>query len=212
MGMVGAQVKLTPGRLARFGARAVLIYGMLIAGGSVLEEAHTPVIVRGASAVLYLFHLEERILVESFSRNQTSRIRIRVSSPRDAGTPRVALSDPYYLIYLPVVTFIALMLAVSPPFRRQKIDLLIGMIWIHVFVYFRLTCIALYLLFRDEPGIGHGVNYAATVLYAIFARGSEMTFVGPVLIWIILFYRGKFREEIRSLNHTNAMDRFAAGS
>ena len=192
-----------PKRIAGFAFRLVLLYVLLVAPWPGLKEAYSTVYRTVANAVFGSFGSDGVVRFqphpEARREFDTEIIIQRRGSPVKGKITHSARVTGY----LPTVGCIALIVATSIPWRRRLKALAWGMILVNGFVVLRVW-ITLFCLFSREDALAlyHPSPFWSKCIGGLFefvAVTPACTFLGPVLIWILVSLReGDWAESRKS--------------
>ena len=134
------------------------------------------------------------------SRGMDTNLTVRKRQSQLMGT---TAHNPRLTGYLPTALLVSLVLATPIPWVRRIKALFWGLLLVHLFVYLRLEITLLHWFSADGPWAIYSPGpFARSVLsgaHEIGVVSPMMTFVAPVIIWIIATVRQKDLDHWRNL-------------
>lgn len=178
-------------RIAGFGLRFVLAYGLLVAAWPVLRPVFRPfycalgnVLFEGGEASVHFRPLET-----------AGQLDIQLVMTKRGPPPVTArMENNSRLVgYMPMVSLVAFVLASPIPWKRRRRALWVGLLLTSLFVALRMA-IPIWRDFgnADALQVYHPGSFARWVLgiaERAFLNAPASFFVVPVLIWILVAFR-----------------------
>jgi len=198
-------------RTGWFFVRLIVVYGVLLAPWPGLAGGYA-VFYRAGANVLFgslgsagqaTFQPKTDPGAKTGNRKFDSEVVIKTRKPGRAGEVLVYTRDvPFHtrrVGYLSTALVVALIAATSMRWGRKWASLAVGLVLVHLFIAVEIGLTLLYSLSDGEPraiDVGAGAGRFFARLYEMMVISPTLTFVVPILIWLLVCVRWRDLERL----------------